>query len=64
MPVALPVLIPVPVLFSASAASAAKFHTEKALVLASKHDLSELCEKKSSLHTEFYNRVSKSSLKK
>ena len=34
VPVALPVLIPVPVLFSASAASAAKFHTEKALVLA------------------------------
>ena len=33
VPVALPVLIPVPVLFSASAASAAKFHTEKALVL-------------------------------
>ena len=34
VPVALPVLIPVPVFFSASAASAAKFHTEKALVLA------------------------------
>ena len=34
VPVALPVLIPVPVLFSASAGSAAKFHTEKSLVLA------------------------------